>query len=265
MVYNKIMKFSEHTGELKKGQGKPNENFIRENGAKDRFGNQYITSKEFSYFDNAGQENSAGILISPDGQKFIADNPRILHDIEKGLISFANYSGNIYDFKIDLGQGRSLQFVVSGSQSQFYILKINDQKYAIKVHLSETAEGHRKIDQPYINEMLQTQAVAADLKNDLERLGIKMSSFLFASGQVSCTKYEEEGDRSNVVVRVVVEKITELFNLVDRYINGKKKERNPLWNHIEIDFHMNPETMFRNFIFKKDGSIVWIDPFLYQE
>jgi hypothetical protein len=255
------MRFGEQTGELRKGKGEPLEHFTRESGAKDRFGNQYLSSKEFSYLDSSGKETNAGILVSLEGQKFIAEHPRILHDVGGGLAFFANYFCNIPNHTIDLGNGRSLQFVMSGGQSQFYILKVNEKKYAIKIHLTEITEGNRKIDQPYINEMLQTQAVATDLKSDLEKISVKMSSFLFASGQVSCTEYEEEeGNRP----MLTYEFLDRLHFIVGKYLNKKQqKEGDPLWDNIKLDFNGNIEEMARNFITKKDGA-VWIDPFRYQ-
>ena len=256
------MKFGEHSGELKKRQGKPNENFVREKGAKDRFGNQYLTSKEFSYGSN-GQETSAGILISPEGQKFIAEHPKILHDIDKNLACLESGSemDATHGIFFDHNQSCFLQKKAKGSQSNFYVLALGQEKYAIKTHVTHNLI-RKKIDQPYVNEMLQTQSISQDLKSELEDLNIRMSSFIFASGQVSCTKYEEKsGDYS----KITSFRLTKFFNLLSSYIKKKQKERDPLWQNIIVDSNGNLETILRNFIVERDEEMVCVDPFIYEE
>ncbi len=276
MVYNnKIMKFGEHTGELKSGQGRPNESFVREKSEKDRFGNRYLTSKvlsrfghkspsseEFSYSDNVGSETSAGILISPEGQKFIAEHPGILRKIEEGLVSFET------NFKkpnstIDLRQGISLQATVAGSQSHVYILRIGAEKYVLKTHIFLEPE-EKKLYQPYINEMLQTQTIATDLKSDLEKLKVKMSNFLFASGQVSCTRFEEDVKNYAALDK---DRLIDLYLSISNYILEKRYDNDPLWENITMDLPVSSPklaiTALNNFRTKPDGTIVCIDPFIY--
>ena len=255
------MKFGEHTGELRKGKGEPLEHFSKEDGKKDRFGNQYLTSKEFTYFDRGLEQISAGILISSDGQSFIAKHPLILHEMEEALLYFETKYKYGNTSITDLSDGISLQIIKhNGSQSNFYILITPEGKYAVKTHVHDERIIRDKT-QPYINEMLQTQAVALDLKGKLDKLGVKMSDFLFASGQVSCTKYyEEEGNQ----VVITEQRLTSLFNIVEEYIEKKQNKHDKLWDYIEVDSNGNMESMPRNFRTKKDGTMVWIDPFIYE-
>ena len=251
------MKFGERSGELKIGHGKPNENFIIEKGTKDRFGNQYLTSKEFSYLDNSGQKISAGILISTAGQKFIAEHPKILHNLDRGL-EYLEESPNlekIHNDVIDLGQGVFLQHITYGIQSFFYVLTIGNEKYAIKTHYNWKGEKN----QPYINEMLQTQAIARDLEVELKELKIELSNFLFTSGQVSCTQYEEE---ENNYSNFTIPRLTKFFSLISKYIKTKQQQNDPLWKNVVVDSKGNLEDIARNFRTKKDGTIVCIDPLI---
>lgn len=54
--------------------------FAPEKGQRDRFGNRLFVSRNLAYLDGVGKEVKAGILISPEGQKFITQNLGILKE-----------------------------------------------------------------------------------------------------------------------------------------------------------------------------------------
>ncbi len=237
------------------------------NTNKDRFGNQLLTSRDFAYLDNVEKVVKAGILISPEGQKFIADNPGILKAIDRGLfLSEIEGNGAAFDKReIDLGNGRVLQWQTKGAQSNFYVLKIDKEKYAIKTHV--LSRGRQlNMYQPYINEMLQTQSLALDLKNELARLRVEMQTFLFASGQVSCTRFEK--DEGSIESLLDQGKINDLKKATLEYVLEKRYNKDPLWENINIDLSASKMvlglTLLRNFRKKLDGTVVWIDPFFYE-
>ena len=239
--------------------------FQNENsGDRDRFGNRLIVSKNLAYLDRAKEKVKAGILVSKDGQKFITENNRILQDVETGLASLEK-NGKIKPNEIiDLGNGRSLQYIKSGGQSNFYILKIGQNKYAIKTHILGNGVKRTKY-QPYINEMLQTQSLATDLKDKLNspKINVRMARFLFASGQVSCTYYEEEKEHYSALN---AERFIGLMSVVSEYVRLKQKQQDPLWENVHIDLlSQDPEMILRNFRTQLDDSVVWVDPFVYLE
>jgi len=128
----------EFNRELINNSGTRYKYFVPEKSSnKDRFGNQFFSSKEFSYLGNSGENIEAGILISEAGQKFITENPRILHDLDKALAhleskSFDPWHGIIFG----KNQDDYLQKKGQGSQSNFYVLKVGKEKYAIKTQVT---------------------------------------------------------------------------------------------------------------------------------
>lgn len=241
--------------------------FKPEKDGKDRFGNRLLVSKELAYLDGINEKVKAGLLISPLGQKFITENKGILRDIERGLATLQATGEGATEQRIDLGNGRSLEAITKGSQSMFYILTVGDEKYAIKIH-APARDGKADLHQPYINEMLQTQELAETLKSELSDMNISMSEFLFASGQVSCTRYEEKGNRE--YTSIDLENIRQLKALTLAHIIDKSYPKmDSLWQNIKIDLPVDNKLQFlvtvsRNFRIKQDGTIVWIDPFIYE-
>ncbi len=225
--------------------------FERKNDGKDRFGNRLFVSGKYSYIDKNDHMVRAGILISPLGESLIKDNPGILKLIDFGLSKKQR--------KVSLGVNIELLYKIHGTQSLVFILKISGKSYAIKT--PNVTEGDPGLGQPYINEMLQTQALASDLKSDLEKIGIQMQTFYFASGQVSCTQFEE--DSLERLDDKDYQKLEQLWFLVTSYLNKQQIEGNELWKGIELDNPTNPSTAKRNFIKRKDGVLVWVDPFKF--
>lgn len=238
--------------------------FTPEKDDRDRFSNRLFSSPQLAYLDRSGDKVKAGLLVSPDGQAFIENNPKILQDIEYGLVNLEAADRGPRDNTIDIGEGRILEAIINGGQSNFYILIINGEKYAIKTHVAPKT-GREELHQPYINEMLQTQSVATDLKDELDGLKVKMSTFLFASGQVSCTLFEEDAKNHDIFD---TDKLGNLKNMLSRYILEQRySKKNALWENVHVDLPMKGlqwiATVTNNFKTKPDGTAVWIDPFMY--
>lgn len=241
--------------------------FTPEKGEWDRFGNYLYVSKDLAYLDGTGDKVKAGILISPEGGKFIKQHPGVLKEIDSALSNLEDADGNnILGQSINLGNDGTLETKVGGGQSNFYILTVDREKYAIKTHVPDDL-GHvdglymnMNVYQPYINEMLQTQSLAMDLKSELSSLGVKMSTFLFASGQVSCSRYEVDERNYNALNE---KKLENLMEVAEKYLLKEKSKKNQLWDHVQIDLNSYMiRKALKNFRTKKDGTMVWIDPFI---
>jgi hypothetical protein len=250
--------------------------FTPEKGEWDRFGNFLFVSNDLAYLDGLGDKVKAGILISPEGGKFIKQNPGIINEIDNALSILETKEGKNVPYKsVNLSSGGNLQAITTGGQSNFYILTMkNAERYAIKTHaptrkskLAEDLIIEFNLHQPYINEMLQTQALATDLKNELDSLHVKMSSFLFASGQVSCTRYEEdEKPYLSKLFDLNRKFLKELKSIALTYIEKRSKD-NSLWDFIYVDLETDSaeglDKSASNFRTKADGTLVWVDPFKF--
>lgn len=232
---------------------------------RDRFGNRIFSSANKSYLDRKGEPTKAALLVSPAGELFIKENPGILNDIDRGIVELTD-TGQLgtYWTSIYLGKERKMQRLLNGrgSQSLVYLLKTADKKYVVKKK-NPQARLHEDVSQPYINEMLQTQALATDLKQELTTAGVAMATHFFASGQVSCAQFEEGQHPKPEYLK---EKTNDLIGEVQNYIRSQTSD---LWENIDQDakvYDYSPtRIVFRtdNFIQKPDGTLVWIDPFLY--
>jgi len=239
--------------------------FTRE-GQRDRFGNRLFTSRDLAYPDGSGERVKAGLLISSEGENFIKRQRGILKDISWGLSQIETPGKGTPERFIDLGGGRTLEAITTGGQSNFYILSVNGEKYAIKTH-APPRKGHEEIHQPYVNEMLQSQTVALDLARDLAALKIRMPDFLFASGQVSCSRYEADTGRQEVHMADLLDKLNNLEALMLPYIVKREDSGDPLWRNADVDIPTRLEdrmaTVVQNFRIRSNGTLVWIDPFVY--
>jgi hypothetical protein len=238
--------------------------FKPEENGRDRFGNKFLSSPNLAYLDGSKDKVKAGMLISLEGQSFIQKNPKILQDIERGLAILEKPHEGVPETVIDLGGGRAIEKVTSGGQSNFYILTINEERYAIKTHVS-IRDGRGDMHQPYINEMLQTQSMAEDLKVPLKHLRVEMAKFLFASGQVSCTLFEEGAKNLEALDPKRLEVLERVAKI---YIAKQHENHNPLWEQIFVDGPLVGDknvapTALNNFKVRADGTMVWIDPFIY--
>jgi len=266
---------------------------------RDRFGNRVFTStfnlppnpsdldrrlyanSNKAYLDRQGEETKAAILVSLEGEEFLRDNSGILNDLDSGLLRLTQGEQTRYE-PIILAHGgilTELDTTGRGSLSNIYVLETkNGRKYIIKAH--RNPDWRDRPSQTYINEMLQTQAIATDLKSEFDYANMELPTFLFASGFISCTEYVE-GERPTY------DELSRLFNSTRIDYSRPKGQRrvssvnrivlnyilsnrdNPLWNNIYPDSHgrsmfgssaINRDNFIKRFT---DGRIVWIDPFAY--
>lgn len=245
-----------------------------ENG-KDRFGNRIFKSPELAYL--SGREKTptkAALLISSAGNNFIQNNNGILSDIDKGLIqlgpsvlSLSFGQKNVEINPVELGNGRKMSYLASGAQSHVFLLEANQEKYIVKMRNPKLPELF-SIFQPYINAMLQVQSVQADIGDELSKLGVVLPTYLFASGQVVCIKFEE----GKHPVKKEVDGIKDqLRDITYEYINKEMRAENKLWNNVKVDLKNIPHRVFgktsnltTNMIKNSEGKLVWIDMFKYE-
>ena len=139
------------------------------------------------------------------------------------------------------------------------------EKYVIKVPLVNAIDvlPSSRVDQPYIDEMLQTQEIQFALKPLLDAMNVKLSTFLFASSSVSCTNFEEgvhpddwNDDQHDRFVSVV--------NGVRSYISKRRFSDDNLFHRVKADVGDGEKLSHpnENVIIDATGTIVWIDPFV---
>src|SRR6266498_438957 len=200
---------------------------------RDRFGNRVFTSADKGYVDREGKETKAAILVSPKGETFIKANLGILNDINKGLISLTTNLKPDSQWEtideIDLGKNRKMKKMSEAGQSNIYLLETDSEKYVVKIKADNPRTKDNPPSQPYINEMLQSQMIATDLSSELNEAGISMPTFLFASGQVSCTKFEN-GEHPNT--QELSNKLYEFIPKVQTYMRNQQTD---LWQNIAQD------------------------------
>ncbi|HAU66624.1 MAG: hypothetical protein UT30_C0011G0049 [Candidatus Uhrbacteria bacterium GW2011_GWF2_39_13] len=226
---------------------------------RDRFGNRVFTSPELAYRDREGKETKSSLLVSEVGEQFLKENSGILKNLDRALQelspTFEDRHLVIPKKRLDLGRGRSLEYLGQGAQSVVYKLQVNERIYIIKIHLS-----YSKVHQPYINEMLQIQSLQLDLKDSFQKLGVEFPQFLFASGQMTCVEFvPKEATFSEDFESTYYAAAT----ISEDYIEEQKRKGVELWNYVDIDkVHPQgvPKTNFRE---RDDGSVVWIDPVAY--
>lgn len=244
---------------------------------RDRFGNRMISSTSKAYYDREGVETKASMLISPDGEKFIKKNNGILNDIDEGLKKL-NWETNDTTRIVELGSGRRMGYLKAvgyfsgkprqirgGSQSEIYLLEVDSEKFLIK---KTTTDNRQKVNQPYINEMLQSQALATDLKSEFDEVRAEMPKFLFATGQVACRKFEEG---TEIEYNEFDSGIQKLAPKITQYIKEQQQKGVTLWNNIKQDIytsfppHSTIIPQLNSWIKKADGKFVCIDPFFYDK
>lgn len=246
-----------------------------ENG-RNRFGNRIFRSPELAYL--SGREKiptKAALLISPAGDSFIKNNKGILSDIDKGLrqlepnvLAFFSRQRNAEAKPIELGNGRRMSYLTSGAQSHVFLLEVDQGKYVVKIRNTRTPEWF-SVFQPYINEVLQVQSLQADLGNEFAKLGIALPTYLFASGQIECIKFEEGEHPTRQEVGRIGNRLRDItYDYIDKEIQAGNK----LWNNVKVDVKNTPQykvfgktsTMTNNMIRNSEGKLVWIDMLIYE-
>lgn len=230
---------------------------------RDRFGNFVFASPEKAYRDREDKEVKSALLITQEGEVFCRKYPGILQDISRGLQQLTpKHDGDLVrrmkprNPTVELGNGRRIRYLSSGAQSMVYVLEVPDGRYILKTHLP-----YSQVHQPYVNEMLQVQSLEHDCAADLQRLGIALPRFLFASGQMICTEYvPREASFSNDFEPTYYAAATTAEHYVDQQ---KRGDRAALWKNIWIDKIQKRQMPRANFREREDGTVVWIDPIAY--
>ena len=225
---------------------------------KDRFGNRIHYSPDFAYTDRRDTVVRAGILLSPEGQELIRDLPGCLRQLDNALHQITEDTFS----KIEFTHGSLTNMAAPGFQSKVYLWETSTGgKYILKVPhpKPELIWGIYRVDQPYINEMLITQELAKILQEQSRLSGVTLSTFLFASPTVSCTKFEEGEHPVNWLH--LGKKMKPFSDALRHQVASLKDSGNRLYRDIEADIDNEPDLpSVRNVILKPDGSMVWIDP-----
>ncbi len=251
----------------KRGANKVRHYHKEPKASRDQFGNKLFSSDKYCYFDNEGIETTAGLLLSPAGEQMVKTNKGILEDIERGILIMTKerHAGTLKNKEhAELGNGRRMTLIMRGGQSQVYRLETGTESYVVKINAA-THIGMARVDQPYINEMLQCQALAQDLQEELAAAGISLPTFMFASGKVSCTEFIAGHQPTEAELMIALRK-NNLLRKLTAYLM-KKHRTDPLWKSIEFDLvnSLNDRLKTDNFIKRDDGDLVWIDPVFYHD
>jgi hypothetical protein len=158
-------------------------------GTRDMYGNRIFTSSGSEYIDRLGNVNRAFLLVSPDGQELLGRHRWVLNDIGNGLTAISDQLTE--GRSLSVREGRDIQILFAGgAQSSVYLFELNREKYVVKKRKKKEV-GESDITQPYVNEMRQTQEIQSALRDELIRLGVSLQTFLFATPEVACVRYEE--------------------------------------------------------------------------
>lgn len=155
-----------------------------------------------------------------------------------------------------------LFYLGEGAQSRVYVLEIDKAKYIVKErnNKNDKYSNVEDLTQPYMNEMLQIQEMKAELGPLLAKYNVTLPEHLFASGSVSCVRFEEGDEaREDILLRLYNEK---LFFKVQDFVREKAK-MSPLWENVRVDFISDDHLRTQNFIKRPDGTLAWIDPLYF--
>lgn len=229
---------------------------------KDRFGNRIHYSPDFAYLDRNNNVVRAGLLLSPDGQELVRGMPGCLTQLNHAI----NQLSEVKQPKVEFKYGILSDAFKSGDQSKIYIWETHKGvRYVIKVPLANSVDilPALRVDQPYIDEMLQTQEIQTALKPLLDAKNVKLSTFLFASSSVSCTKFEE-GEHPDDWNDDQHERFSSVINGVRSYISKRRHSDDSLFYNVIVDAGDGEKLSHPsdNVIIDASGSIVWIDPFV---
>ena len=233
---------------------------------RDEFGNRAFSSP-LSYVDRENRKTKAAILVSSEGEELIKTNKGILKAIDQGLQAFTkkieSQEVSLWEPEkpsINIGEDRTLTWIDSGGQSDAFVLQIGERKYVIQTNTSHKAK-FTNYSQPYINEMLQTQELQAQLKKDLEEAEVELSHFLFATPYVSCTKYMP-GSES-----ITRKDLTPVYNVLRKavnYVSSKHDADDPLWKNVGIDINPGLDQLPGKNMLQREDKLIWLDPFYHK-
>ncbi len=226
---------------------------------RDRHGNRLFTSRDKGYEGKTGETKSA-LLVSEQGEALLQTHPGFLHTLDKGLAYMESLPDpSVVREPFNIGDGWTIKYVGKGGQSHVALIEhTNGTKLIVKIKNSQDPKS-ANLNQPYINEMLQGQALAEDMQEELQAAGVRLPTYYMASGQMILMEYAE-GTEHPTSLQV---DHARLFSQVNEYITSHRDD--PLWTGITADAWDTPaEPWQRNFIQQPDGSVLWVDPFVYE-
>ena len=237
---------------------------FHEGAHRDRFGNKLIASPSLAYLDRDEHPVKAAALVSKEGEDFLRRNKGLLKPMEQAIVEneIADLKGRKGIHLLELPGGRFLRRIYDqdGNQSKIYLLETEEDKVVVKKIQPVPVFYGELNNQPYFNEMLQVQSITHDLGEDLADVGVSMSTFLFATGQVSGIEYAEGScpDYTKVRKRLLV-----ALKTAKSYVAEQASSGNPIWENVYVDEQVRIDGDSSNFIQGQDGHIVWVDPFVY--
>ncbi len=234
-------------------------------GGKDEFGNRVFTSP-LSYFDADARMVKAHILVSPEGQKLITQNPGLLRAIDGGIGFLSEKLAKLSAeerAESHLGvitDGVSLTRIGGGNQSEAMLLEVAKRKFIVKTNKS-LSKRFDSYSQPYTNEMLQIQTIQSVFGEDLKTAGVYIPRIFFATGHVSCSEYAEGSmtqTTQDAAIRNLVVKVFE-------YVYDHNKAGDPLWKDVHLDWNNDfGDKPTRIDLIKTKSGLAWIDPIYHK-
>jgi len=224
---------------------------------RDRFGNRVISSMSgLAYLDRNGDPVKAAALVSREGEGFLRKNKGLLKPIEQALIDCDGLDyprSNGMTVVPGLGDGLRLTRMhgSDGYQSDIFSLETGEEKVIVKKIQKRLGYNEFFTNQPYFNDMLQTQAVAQDLGNQLAELGVFMPTFLFATGQVCALRFEDGFYPDYFKVEG---KLLAALDIVKSYIKEQVSKKLPVWKNVYLDEQVRIDGDSSNFIEKQDEA-----------
>ena len=220
-----------------------------------------FTSPDKKYVDRQSAEQNSKIIVSNEGERFLKQHPGLLRAI-KLWHEFGN-SDELLKFA-------NIKELNHGAQSQVLKLEcLSGESIILKRRWSpiDNEEPGRDLNQPYLNEMLQANIAAKELKDILVDLKIYFSDFFFATNELSCSRYVEGKQPEDTEENR--ERIDELQEVMNQFLIKKMQDpqQASLWKNVQYDLSsmgMPKEYKFDNFIETDDGTWIWIDPFFYK-
>ena len=229
-------------------------------GTFDRFGNRILQSPFYSFTTKEETHQSAALLLSPEGQTLVRKHKGLLRMVDRGI---ARITSGKQDY-VNWGEGEnqiSLETMdLSGTQSEVYLLIIGKERYLIKkMKWRENVVDSDDVRQPYINAMLQAQAVQRDCGTELGEIKVRLPTYLFASINTCCVRFEEG---QAATAEDLKPKITGLTARLVDYIDEAEKSSS-LWKGVVPDCVSLEPVRIRteNFIKARDGKFVLVNPF----
>lgn len=226
---------------------------------RDIFWNRMFNTNSYSFYDSSWALRKAGILISSEWVDFVKKNRWILRIIEKWIYAiWESNPDNPYKkiHHLDLWDWIMFDRLWEWWQSVALLLTIWNEKYVIKKYSMLNPLGDAK-QKSYRNEMMQTQ----ELKNSIWDLPVELQEFMFASSNISCTRYVE-WRVSKVEDLDNVQWFKEWFEKIRKYVD-KKRSQWWLWKWIHCDFENSQWLRLDDFLIWKDWKCYFIDPFMY--